>query len=88
MEKLLFVGRVAIAVLRRPHLISTALRQVAALAPAKWWASGSRLPVPRADYMEFRLATLSGDPDAMPTVEETITYLEWSRSMRSLPERS
>ncbi len=82
-----FVARVSFALLKKPHLLPTALRQVGSLAPRRWWASGSRLPVPRADYMAFRSVTLSGDPDQLPEVHDVIVYLEWCRSMRALPDR-
>ena len=86
-QKLAFVGRVGVALVKHPHLIGTAIRQAAALAPTKWRASGSRLPMPRSDYMEFRNTTLSGNADELPEAHDVIVYLEWCRSMRSLPER-
>jgi hypothetical protein len=82
-----FVAQVARSLVRRPDLIPTALRQAAMLAPRRWWASGSRLPVPRQDYMAFRNVTLSGQADQMADPHEVIVYLEWCRSMRALPER-
>jgi len=80
-----FVVRVVLAVLRRPGLVPTALRQAAALAPRRWWASGSRLPFPRRDYLAFRSVTLSGDADRLPDVDDVLVYLAWCRSMRALP---
>ena len=58
-----------------------------ALAPQKWWASGSRLPFPRPDYLEFRNVTLSGQADQLPEPHDVIVYLEWYKSMRALPDR-
>jgi len=81
------VGRVAVALVARPHLLGAAFRQVALLAPTKWWASGARLPLPRADYMAFRNTTLSGQSDLLPEVHDVIVYLEWCRSMRALPRQ-
>ena len=88
LEKLSFVLRVTGALVRRPHLIGTALRQAASLAPTKWWATGSHLPVPRDDYMQFRNVTLSGQADQLPSTHDVIVYLKWCRSMRALPERA
>jgi len=72
----------------KPHLLGTAVRQAKALAPRRWWSEGSRLPIPRQDYLEFRTTTLSGEKDAIPTPHDVIVYLEWCRSMRSLPGRA
>ena len=81
----MLAARTAIALLKRPRLVPTAIRQVAALAPRRWWACGSHLPLPRADYLAFRNTTLSGDPDQLPEVHDVIVYLEWCRSMSALP---
>lgn len=81
-------ARVGLALVKKPHLIGTALRQAAALAPRRWWVEGTRLPVPRQDYLHFRTTTLSGEPDAMPRAHDVIVYLEWCKSMRSLPRRA
>ena len=83
----MFVVRVGVALLAHPHLIGTAVRQAATLVPQKWWASGTRLPFPRDDYMKFRATTLSGNPNEEPSAHDVIVYLEWCRSMRALPSR-
>lgn len=82
-----FAIHIAMALAKKPQLIPTALRQAVSLAPRRWWATGSHLPIPPADYMAFRNTTLSGNADELPTVHDVIVYLEWCRSMRSLPER-
>lgn len=84
---LAFVARVGSALVLRPRLVPTAIRQVARLAPERWWATGSHLPIPRADYVAFRSVTLSGDPNRLPEVDDVLVYLEWCRSMRSLPSQ-
>lgn len=83
-----FAAHIVFAVLKKPQLIPTAVRQAASLAPQRWWASGSHLPIPTSDYMEFRSVTLSGNADELPSVHDVIVYLEWCRSMRALPERA
>lgn len=85
--RLSFIARIGLGLLRQPSLLPTALRQAVSLAPTRWWARGSHLPVPPADYMAFRQVTLSGDADALPSVHDVIVYLEWCRSMRALPAR-
>jgi hypothetical protein len=58
------------------------------LIPRQWWASPPHLPVPRADYLEFRQVTASGTASGPPSVSDVILWLEWCRSMRMLPARS
>ena len=67
------------AVLVRPALWATALRQVARLAPAGWWRRWPPLPLPDRDYMRFRLVTQYGDSDRPPEPADVVTYLRWCR---------
>ncbi len=75
--------RVAVAVARRPWLWRTALRQWVRLVPRRWWTRRPWLPVPTADYIEFRLVTqYGGKPGSgRPPVEprDVVNYLEWCR---------
>ncbi|CAN5239294.1 hypothetical protein BH18ACT4_BH18ACT4_13970 [soil metagenome] len=73
---------VAVAVLRRPSLWGTAIRQVRRLAPTGWWRPRPHLPVPDGDYLRFRLQTQYGDPDHGPEPADVIAYLEWCRHVR------
>ena len=80
----LFLGAL-LAIVRRPSLGLTALRQARALAPTRWWTTAPYLPIPPRDYLAFRQVTLSGDADQLPSVQDLVTWLEWCRSMRALP---
>lgn len=71
---------VVAAVIRRPDLWFTAVQQVLRLAPNDWWRTWPPLPVPADDYLRFRTATQYGDPDRVPTADDVISWLEWSRS--------
>lgn len=71
--------RVALAVLRRPDLWSTALRQVHRIAAPGWWRRRPFLPLPTEEYLRFRLVTQYGDPDATPAPADAVAYLEWCR---------
>lgn len=75
----------AIALARRPWLIPTTLRQIKTMSRPRWWAQRPFLPLPPADYLEFRQVTATGDGDAVPSVHDTVTWLEWCRSLRKLP---
>lgn len=71
------------AVLRRPSLWWTALRQISRLAPRRWWASRPFLPVPSREYMEFRLVTQygggHGEPLRAAEPRDVVDYLRWCR---------
>lgn len=68
------------AVLRRPDLWWTALRQLRVLARPGWWRRPPFLPVPDRGYLAFRLQTMYGDPDHRPAPADVVTYLEWCRA--------
>lgn len=81
---------VTLTVLARPGLWATALRQIARLAPRRWWTRPPFLPVPPRRYLRFRMVTAyGGDGSAPPgaVAGDVVAYLEWCRSFRSGPER-
>lgn len=71
--------RALVAVLVRPHLWPTALRQARLLVPPGWWRRAPFLPLPDAHYLRFRLVTAYGDPEHPPPTRDVVTYLEWCR---------
>lgn len=79
------------AVVRRPSLWVTALRQVARLAPTRWWARKPFLPLPSREYSEFRLVTQygggHGEPLHAAEPRDVVDYLvwckEWNRTVRT-----
>lgn len=74
--------RAALALLRRPGLWLTGARQALRLAAPGWWKRGSRLPLPDADYMRFRLVTQYGGEGRVATGADLVQYLEWCREER------
>ena len=48
------------ALVRRPHLWWTAVRQVLRLRPSDWWSRPPYLPLPSRAYVRFRLETAYG----------------------------
>ena len=58
--------------------------QMVRLCPRGWWRQRPFLPVPRADYIEFRLVTqYGGDPATSgirPAVHDVLDYLRWCRA--------
>jgi hypothetical protein len=72
---------VVFAVLRRPTLWPTALRQALRLVPRRWWAERSHLPLPDPDYLRFRTLTAAGGAGrGAPDADEVVAWLRWSRS--------
>lgn len=74
------------AVLVRPSLWWVAFRQVARLAPRSWWKRAPFLPIPPADYVEFRLVTQYGGGHGEPRGEirpiDVVDYLQWCKEQR------
>ncbi|MFZ4669195.1 MAG: hypothetical protein ACOYML_07850 [Microthrixaceae bacterium] len=85
------------AVLRRPDLWATAIRQAFRLAPRGWWRRPPFLPLPAGSYLRFRMVTAYGG-DGEPGHEQgdgdidragdLITYLEWCRAWPHLAHRA
>lgn len=74
--------QVVLAVLRRPHLWAAALRQARVLVPAGWWRRRPFLPVPDRSWLRFRMTTAYGDADAPGDVEDLLTWLAWTTTVR------
>ncbi|MGH9212690.1 MAG: hypothetical protein ACRD2C_18780 [Acidimicrobiales bacterium] len=79
--------RVVLAVIRRPELWSTAVRQAAVLARPGWWRRSPFLPLPPPDYWRFRLQTAYGGDGRGPLRSaDVVAYLRWCRAGRALHE--
>jgi hypothetical protein len=75
---------VVAAVLRRPELWPTALRQAWVLAEPGWWRRPPFLPLPPPDYLRFRLQTAYGGEGTGPVVaDDLVAYLRWCRAWRT-----
>ena len=78
-----FSWAIVVAVLVRPHLWITALRQIVRLTPSRWWARAPFLPVPPHNYMEFRLVTQYGGGHGAPQGDvqavDVVDYLRWCK---------
>ena len=70
----------ALAVLVRPSLWGTAIRQVFVLAVPGWWRRAPFVPLPDRSYLAFRFRTAYGDASAGPSPADVVTYLHWCRS--------
>ena len=72
-------ARVAVAVVSRPSLWLTALRQWRRTTPRGWWQHRPFLPVPSGDYLHFRLVTQYGSADHRIEPADVLNYLAWCR---------
>jgi hypothetical protein len=73
------VAGITAAVLGRPSLWRTALRQWRRTTPPGWWRRRPFLPVPPGEYLHFRLVTQYGDPDRRIVAGDVLNYLAWCR---------
>lgn len=70
------------AVLVRPSLWATAVRQALAMAPPGWWRRPPYLPRTDPDYLAFRMETMYGDSAHSPPPDDVVAYLQWCRMQR------
>lgn len=75
-------GAVLRAAVRRPGLGLEAVRTALAVAAPGWARRFPFLPRPAPSYLDWRMTTAYGRPDAAPSPEETAEFLGWRRSMR------
>jgi len=73
--------RVMVAVLLRPMLWATAIRQCLRLVPSSWWKTSPFLPFPAKNYIEFRAVTQYGGDHGSASLDprDVVDYLEWCR---------
>ncbi len=74
-----WLPRAALAVVVRPTLWPVAVRQGFRLARRGWWRHWPPLPLPDPAYLRFRSQTAYGDPEAPPTPEDVVAYLQWCK---------
>jgi len=67
------------AVVARPRLWTTALRQAVRLARPRWWRRAPFLPLPPAEYVRWRMLTAYGDEHAVPPVDDVVRFARWRR---------
>jgi hypothetical protein len=76
------------AVVRRPALWLTAVRQVRRLVPPRWWQRRPYLPVPDRAYLHFRMVTAYGGDGGAPRPEDVVTYLHWCRAWSTVTSQA
>jgi hypothetical protein len=74
--------RLAGVALRHPGLIIPMLSAAWRFRSRDWYRRAPYLPLPPANYVEWRLHTAYGDADAVPPAADLARYLEWTARMR------
>ena len=72
--------RITAALVRRPGLWGTALRQALHLAPGGWWRRFPFLPIPDAKYAGMRAVIQYGNHDHPVEVADVLKYLAWCKA--------
>jgi len=71
---------VVLAVLCRPWLWLTAVRQMSRMAATGWWRRPPFLPRPPVEYVAFRQLTATGSSTGAPRPNDVVTWLAWCRA--------
>ncbi len=65
------------ALLWKPSLWSTSIKQIFILAKSRWLLIPPLLPFPSNDFLEFRIITYQGESGKLPQTNVVITWLTW-----------
>jgi hypothetical protein len=76
------VRQLAGIALRDPTLILPLLGAAWRFRSRDWWRRAPFLPLPPAEYVEWRLHTAYGDDGAEPRGTELARYVRWAARMR------
>lgn len=68
--------------MRNPRLVPLLLGAAWRFRARDWYRRAPYLPLPPADYVEWRLHTAYGDGDVTPEMAELGHYLRWTERMR------
>jgi len=65
------------ALLWKPSLWRTSIKQIFILAKNRWPLTPPFLPFPSNDFLEFRIIAYQGKSEKLPEVDVVITWLTW-----------
>ncbi len=69
------------ALLFKPSLWGTSIRQIFLLAKNRWVLTFPFLPSPGEDFLEFRILTYQGQTEKLPEVKVVVAWLAWVLEM-------
>lgn len=76
--------RLALRALVRPQLAVDLLRLAWSFRAREWWRRPPFLPIPPREYMQWRMFTAYGDPNAVPPVSDVVSFARWRRETMGL----
>lgn len=63
-----------------PSLWIIAAQTTFRMAKRGWWKKSPFLPLPGVAYWKFRMETVYGDPEALPSPADMRSFLQWAKS--------
>ena len=76
----IMAGRLVLTLLRHPSVWWEGLRTAREIRCKEWLSS--LLFVPEQEYLQWRVMTAYGQPDADPDPDDVLRYLRWRRRQR------
>ena len=76
--------RLALRALLRPQLAIDLVRLAWSFRAREWWRRPPFLPIPPREYMQWRMFTAYGDPNAVPPVNDVVSFARWRRETMGL----
>jgi hypothetical protein len=67
-----------------PRLALDLLRTAWAFRRRQWWQRPPFLPIPDRQYLRWRMYTAYGNEDAVPPVDDVISFARWRRETMGL----
>jgi hypothetical protein len=77
-----FIRQLAGVAVRNPTLVPLLIGAGWRFRARDWYRRAPFLPLPPAEYVEWRLHTAYGDGEAAPPTDDLIRYVRWTRRMR------
>ena len=78
------VLRLALRGMLSPRLGVDLLRTGWAFRRRDWWRQPPFLPLPDRTYLRWRMDTAYGDPDAVPPLDDVVSFARWRREVMRL----
>lgn len=77
-------ARLALRAAMSPRLAVDLLRLAWSFRARDWWRRAPFLPLPPREYMRWRMFTAYGDEDAVPPVDDVVSFARWRRETMGL----
>lgn len=75
------------AVIARPSLWTTALREAKRFVPDDWLRRSPHLPLPDSEMLRFRVTTQYGNPEAPIVPSDVVVWLRWCKTENRRQQR-